>query len=157
MAVTFVSIQSTKSSKYEVIKMSFPTRKDAETVTLLISKKSIETKKDKETAEAAAKKFAELNKFSYVPENTSVITVIPFGESGFLAMELQPNGGVIGRGSVVERSASIAQATKVATSRSLPLVLSKTGDFFVNSLPKAPGGPEEIAEQKPVTTEEIEN
>ncbi len=121
MTVNFVTIKSSGAG-YEVAQMSFP-KIQGRQVSLSVSKNSIEQCADQETAEVAAKKFAELKNFSYIPANTSVITSIPFGMSGFLAMELTPDGGVVGQGSVIDRASSIAEATKVAQNRGLSLVL----------------------------------
>jgi hypothetical protein len=122
MTVNFITIKSTGKSGYEVAHMSFPKRQERQ-VSLSVSKNSIEQCADKETAEVAAKKFAESKNLSYIPANASVITSIPFGMSGFLAMELTSDGGVIGRGSVIDRASSIAEAAKVAQDRGLSLVL----------------------------------
>ncbi len=121
MLIKFVTIQGSGNSGYKAVIKSFPTI-EGSMVKLSIPVNSLKKCIDKHTAEVAAKKFSELKSLPYVPENTSVMTSIPFGTKGFLALEFTSNGEVIGQGSVVDKDSSLAQATQVANQRGLPLL-----------------------------------
>src|SRR5690349_5196922 len=71
MSIHFVSIESRKDGEYAVVEKSFP-KIENKNITISLSKNQKEICKNKELAEIAAKKFAELNKCDYIQENTSV-------------------------------------------------------------------------------------
>ncbi len=107
----FVSIISTDNSRYQVILISFP------------NKHLVGRENNKENAEKTARLFAQVSEIPFVPENTSVITLLPQTNNKFLPVELTADGKILGQGTAADRISAIAQATLVAASRELPVLL----------------------------------
>jgi len=118
MSISFMSLQNSGSSEWNIVQKSFPKFIEKNSVQLSVTVKVVGEKyKDKKAAEIAAVKMSELNKLSYVSDNTSVITVTPFC-GGFLPVELTPEGKIMGQGiNSANLTTSITSALKVAASK----------------------------------------
>lgn len=125
MTISFISIQENKDSSWDVVQKTFP-KVSGKSITLSVTVSSLNNPcKDQKTAEIAAKKIAELNKLQYVTENTSVITITPFGGC-FLPIELTPNGGVIGQGTNSPNyESAVKEGRSEAEGRKLPFISLK--------------------------------
>ena len=121
MIVNLVTIKRSGDSGYAVAHISFP-EIQGKNVPLSVSENLSELYVDKRTAEVAAKEFAKMQNFSYVPENARVITSIFFGEIKYLAI-LTLTEGAIAHCLGVDGFRSVAQATHIAQSRGLSLLL----------------------------------
>jgi len=104
--LSFYSIQENSDHSWCVVKKDFPafvkeTVGNEEVVKFSIASCQLDEKyPDKSTTEIAARKMAELAKLPLVPDDASVITVLPRGQfvAVYMLLELTPSGKVIRQG-----------------------------------------------------------
>jgi len=125
LSYQFLSIQPSTLSGYDVIEKSFQIITRGEYTKSLVSTKIVGRFVDRETSEAVARKLAGIHGLACVPQDTSIITLIPFRDRFFLIVEIQPDGEVFGRGPILDWVSSVRNARDVARRCGLSFVFPK--------------------------------
>ncbi len=101
MSISFVSIQP-NGNKYEVVLKAFIPQN------LEVLCQVIESHPDQKTADAAARRFIHMvpeKQYSYIPEEMTVVTLVPYGR-GFKIAEVTSNNIVLERQEILSEEAA---------------------------------------------------
>lgn len=121
MTISFVSIQRSGISGWDVVQKNFSGTCGAGVSAEVLDRRFV----SKKTTEAAAKTMANLKGLVFVPENTNVITMASLNKR-FLVVELTSSGEVIDRGVALQNQyAVLVEAIEYARSKNFPCILPR--------------------------------
>lgn len=120
MSISFVTIQPDNDSKWNIVQKTFP--QSSGRYTIECTKAALDFV-DAKTAETAARLLANEGGLQYVPENRSVIGVVPYIGKNYMIVELHPSGGFQARSYATHIQAVIRTASALSEALQFPLVL----------------------------------